>query len=189
MFFLRKPGTYKPLPSFLIYLTEQFSGPVLSARAWDTPEKLLLGKVWHKVCKLQPLICFLSFFFCLQSNQTTLPITLWKGTGLLFITPRCSAASSSTVPFGAIAHVKNNSRLQERRIQPRTPRARSPLYLFSHGAIAFEEILAYFCLPGHVDVAVGTVVVVADPLQEVGAHRHLQRQKMRNTLALPPTRD
>lgn len=47
------------------------------------------------------------------------------------------------------------------------------LALFSHGAIAFEEILAHFCFSGHIDVAVRAVAVAADPLQEVGAHRHL----------------
>lgn len=54
------------------------------------------------------------------------------------------------------------------------PASAKPFYLFSHGAIAFEEILAHFSLPGDVDVAVGAVAVAADPLQEVGAHRHLQ---------------
>lgn len=47
------------------------------------------------------------------------------------------------------------------------------LALFSHRTISFEEILAHFCLPGHVDMAVGAIAVAADPLQVVGTHRHL----------------
>lgn len=54
---------------------------------------------------------------------------------------------------------------------------KSLLYLFSHGTISFEEILAHFCLPGHVDVAVGAVAVAADPLQVVGTHWHLQEEE------------
>lgn len=92
-------------------------------------------------------------------------------------------------PFGAVARVKNswwltstvpsayfskipNPSLQAERV--------AFFYLFSHRAIAFEKILAHFCLPGHVDVAVGAVAVVADPLQEVGAHWHLKEERMRS---------
>lgn len=59
------------------------------------------------------------------------------------------------------------------------------LALFSHRAITFEEILAHFCFPGHVDMAVGAVAVVADPLQEVGAHWHLVLGNFVGKWALP----
>lgn len=89
----------------------------------------------------------------------------------------------------AAAHVKNSLWLWQRHTYPQDPESWSPLYLFSHWAVAFEEILAHFCLPGHVDVAVRAVAVAADPLQEVGAHRHLQGQTMRNLLVFPPAHD
>lgn len=47
------------------------------------------------------------------------------------------------------------------------------LALCTQWAIAFEEVTAHFSLAGHIHVAVGTVAVAADPLQKVGAHRHL----------------
>lgn len=47
------------------------------------------------------------------------------------------------------------------------------LALRTQWAIAFEEVTADFGLAGHVHVAVGAVAVAADPLQKVGAHRHL----------------
>lgn len=47
------------------------------------------------------------------------------------------------------------------------------LALCTQRAIAFEEVTADFSLAGHIHVAVGTVGVAADPLQKVGAHRHL----------------
>lgn len=52
---------------------------------------------------------------------------------------------------------------------------KSERYLFALGTVAFDKVIAHFGLVGHVDVTVGTVVVVADPLQEVGAHGHLWR--------------
>lgn len=48
-----------------------------------------------------------------------------------------------------------------------------PPHLRAQWAVAFEEVSADLCFPGHVDMAVGTVTVVANPLQEVGADRHL----------------
>lgn len=47
------------------------------------------------------------------------------------------------------------------------------LALCTQRAVAFKEVAADFSLAGHVHVAVGAVAVAADPLQEVGAHRHL----------------
>lgn len=47
------------------------------------------------------------------------------------------------------------------------------LALCTQRAIAFKEVAADFSLAGHIHVAVGAVAVAADPLQEVGAHRHL----------------
>lgn len=47
------------------------------------------------------------------------------------------------------------------------------LTLFALGTVAFDKVIAHFGFVGHVDVAVGAVVVVADSLQEVGAHGHL----------------
>lgn len=49
-------------------------------------------------------------------------------------------------------------------------------HLCTQWAVAFEEVSADLCSAGHVDVAVGTVAVAADPLQEVGAHGHLRGQ-------------
>lgn len=46
-------------------------------------------------------------------------------------------------------------------------------HLRAQGAVAFEEVGADLRLAGHVDVAVGTVAVTANPFQEVGAHGHL----------------
>ena len=47
------------------------------------------------------------------------------------------------------------------------------LALCTQWAVAFEEVTAGFSLAGHVHMAVGAVAVAADPLQKVGAHRHL----------------
>lgn len=49
-------------------------------------------------------------------------------------------------------------------------------HLCAQWAVAFEKVRADLCLPGHVDMAVGTVAVAANPLQEVGAHGHLRRR-------------
>lgn len=46
-------------------------------------------------------------------------------------------------------------------------------HLRTQWAIAFEEVTADFGLAGHIHVAVGAIAVAADPLQKVGAHRHL----------------
>lgn len=59
----------------------------------------------------------------------------------------------------------------------------SKWYLFARGTVAFDKVVAHFSFVGHVDVTVGAVVVVADPLQEVGAHRHLRRDTDRQTEA------
>ena len=48
------------------------------------------------------------------------------------------------------------------------------LALCTQWAVAFEEVTADFSLAGHVHMAVGAVAVAADPLQKVGAHRHLR---------------
>jgi hypothetical protein len=47
-------------------------------------------------------------------------------------------------------------------------------HLCTQWAVAFEEVTADFSLAGHVHMAVGAVAVAADPLQKVGAHRHLR---------------
>lgn len=49
-------------------------------------------------------------------------------------------------------------------------------YLLSFRTVAFHKVLTHFGFSGHVDVAVGTVAVVTDSLQEVGTHRHLESQ-------------
>lgn len=135
-------------------------------------------------------ICFLFLFFFFsmpvrkQSHFAHKPLETYPGV---------SAASSSTAPFGAIARMKNSWWLTS--TVPSAYFSKKPksitadrermvafffFYLFSHRAIAFEKILAHFCLPGHIDVAVGAVAVVADPLQEVGAHWHLKEERMRS---------
>lgn len=60
----------------------------------------------------------------------------------------------------------------------------APPYLLSQRAVALEEVWAHFCFPGHVDMAVGTIVVAADPFQEVQTHGHL-KEKVKNS---DPTR-
>lgn len=47
------------------------------------------------------------------------------------------------------------------------------LTLLSFRTVAFNKVLTYFSFAGHVDVTVGTVIVITDALQEVGTHRHL----------------
>ena len=56
-----------------------------------------------------------------------------------------------------------------------TPRRQISLSVcfFLHFAIAFEEVTAHFSLAGLIHVAVGTVAVAADPLQNAETHRHL----------------
>lgn len=47
------------------------------------------------------------------------------------------------------------------------------LALGTQRTVAFEEVAADLSLAGHIHMAVGAVAVVANSLQEVGAHRHL----------------
>lgn len=162
-----KSGIQKPFPSLLIYLTEQFPGQGLSAQAqetWTTPGRLFPGKHQHNVCKLQPLICFLLFLPAhnpLERHSTAVHHIQVFSSFQLCGSLRCCSSYGKQLVASAQEHPSRN------------PKSWFSPYLFSHGTIAFEEILAHFCLPGHVDMAVGAVAVAADPLQEVGAHWHL----------------
>lgn len=51
------------------------------------------------------------------------------------------------------------------------------LYLLSLRTVAFDKVLTHFSFAGHVDMAVGTVAVVTDSLQEKGTDRHLKRDR------------
>lgn len=94
--------------------------------------------------------------------------------------------------------MKNGSRTTERRqknaSEPNVAepgfcrRCKGERYLLALGTVAFDEVVAHLGLVRHVDVAVGAVVVVADPPQEVGAHGHLQRgrEAERGGLRQPP---
>ena len=68
-----------------------------------------------------------------------------------------------------------------------TPRRQISLSVcfFLHFAIAFEEVTAHFSLAGLIHVAVGTVTVAADPLQNAETHRHLLLGHMVRERAAP----